>query len=69
MKITIVEHVRSTKTRREEGKEIVEDVIEDTGREWTVDIPIEPVGLGEVWAGLRCDLYNLIETFRRARLE
>lgn len=67
MKIVITEHIRKVRTRYEGGKEVLEDFVENTGREWSVDIPVEPVAMKEVWLGLVCDLQNLIETFRRAR--
>ena len=40
MIIKIVEHRRESRMKHEEGTSVPESFLTDTGREWTIDIPI-----------------------------
>lgn len=66
MKITITENQIQKRNVMEHGliKEVVEDHV-PTGREWTVDIPIENVSLKDLFDGWRNDSYELIAHLRR----
>lgn len=64
MKITITES-QSQRVRNPDPSTIGYITIkEPTGREWEIDIPIEPVKLREVWAGWQDDVSRLLMQLR-----